>query len=212
MKSPFRVTRRPISGVWRSPSPSSSLRNAELSEVTFRSGAINSVQFSDVSFGGVVWNQGPDFTIGSSAFTRCRFYGGQFDRTTAIDTDFINCLFYGTEVELSGFGAVRFSSKQDNADSPVITDGTVTAFESAVITNCLEPPAPGVLDFGGSQNEVKFTNVVFESCRFRGFIRPEWFASCSFNRCIFPKALALAQIEKAGNSLTESSQLEENCP
>jgi hypothetical protein len=140
------------------------------------------------------------------------FLRGQFDRTTAIDTDFINCLFYGTEVELSGFGAVRFSSKQDNPDSPVITDGTVTAFESAVITNCVEPPAPGVLDFGGPQNEVKFTNVVFESCRFRGFIRPEWFASCSFNRCIFPKTLALAQIEKAGNSLTESTQLEENAP
>lgn len=51
----------------------SSFRNAELNEVTFRTGAINGVQFSDVSFGGVFWNQGPEFSIGRSTFTRWPF-------------------------------------------------------------------------------------------------------------------------------------------
>ena len=190
----------------------SSLRNAKLNEVTFRTGSINGVGFSDVSFGGVFLNRGPDFSIGRTTFTRCRFHGGEFAHTTVIDTDFINCLFYGTALDLSAFGAVRFTSKSDDPNSHVITDGTVTFFERAVIVNCVEAPKPGVLDFGGPENEVKFTKVVFESCRFRGFIRPEWFVGCSLNRCTFPPSLSNSKLEQGGNFLTACSELDENCP
>ena len=99
--------------------------------------------------GGVIWNLGPDFSMSASAFTRCRFHGDEFAKTNVIDTDFINCLFYGTALDISAFGAVRFTSKSDDPESSVITDGTVTAFERAVIVNCVELPKAGVLDFSG---------------------------------------------------------------
>jgi hypothetical protein len=79
----------------------SSLGNAELSDVTFQTGVINHVKFDDVSFGGVTWNPGPDLSVGSCHFTRCRFYGGEFARTNVVDVDFTNCLFYGTELDRS---------------------------------------------------------------------------------------------------------------
>jgi uncharacterized protein YjbI with pentapeptide repeats len=190
----------------------SRFRNAELNEVTFQTGAINRVNFTDVSFAGVFWNQGPDLSITGSTFIRCRFYSGKFNRTNVVDVDFTNCLFYGTELDVSAFSAVRFESKPDDPGSPVITDGTVTAFERVVIANCVDPPTPGVLDFRGPENEVKFTNVVFESCTFRGFIRPQWFTACSFNRCSFPKSLSIDQLKTRAVSVTECSQIDETCP
>lgn len=190
----------------------SRFRNAALNEVTFQTGAINTVNFTDVSFAGVFWNQGPDLSITDSTFIRCRFYGGKFNRTNGVDIDFTNCLFYGTELDISAFSAVRFESKPDDPGSPVITDGTVTAFERVVIANCVHPPMPGVLDFRGPENEVKFTNVVFESCTFRGFIRPQWFTACSFNRCSFPKSLSIDELKTRSVSVTESSQIDETCP
>lgn len=68
------------------------------------------------------------------------------------------------------------------------------------------------MDFRGPENEVMFTGVVFESCRFRGLIRPSWFAKCSFNRCTFPSSLQLEELIKSGSSVTECSHLDEGCP
>lgn len=191
---------------------SSALRSGELTDTTFRTGTVNNVAFEDVAFSGVFWNTGPDFSMGSTSFLRCRFHGGQFTRTTVIDSDFTNCLFYGTTLDVTGFGAVRFTSLNTTPESEVITDGQVCSFENSTIANCREPSAPGVIDFSGPSNEVKFTGVVFESCRFRGLIRPSWFSKCSFTRCTFPAVFALAELRQGENSVIESTLLAESCP
>ncbi len=187
-------------------------RSGELTDVTFRTGTVNAVEFADVTFSGVAWNEGPAFTMGGAKFMRCHFHGGQFTRTTVIDSDFINSTFNGTTLDVTGFGAVRFESRDTSPDSHVITNGEVCSFENAIIANCSEPSAPGVLDYRGPENEVKFTGVVFESCRFRGLIRPSWFSKCSFNRCTFPVAVSFEKLTSGGNFVTECSQLDEACP
>lgn len=98
-------------------------QSGELTDVTFRSGTVNAVELEDVTFSGVVWNQGPDFTMGNAKFLRCRFHGGQFTRTTVIDSDFVNSTFTGTSLDVTGFGAVRFESRDTSPNSDVITDG-----------------------------------------------------------------------------------------
>jgi uncharacterized protein YjbI with pentapeptide repeats len=190
----------------------SRFENGELTEVTFRTGALHDVDFRNVSFSGVVWNEAPGFGISGSSFSGCRFNGGWFSRTNVIDTAFVNCTFYGTTLEISGFAAVRFKSRVANPQSEVIQAGEVTTFENATISNCIEPPAPDTLDFGGPANEVEFTDVVFESCRFRGFIRPSWFKKCHFQNCIFPPTPAFEELQKGGNSLTGCTRLNELCP
>jgi uncharacterized protein YjbI with pentapeptide repeats len=150
----------------------SSYRDGNLTTVTFRSGSVQSVNFDNVSFSGVVWNEGPGFGISGSSFSGCSFNGGWFSRTKVNETAFVNCTFYGTTLEISGFGAVRFESHVADPQSEIIHSGEVTIFENATIANCTEPPAPGTLDSGGPANEVTFVGVVFESCRFRGVIRP----------------------------------------
>jgi uncharacterized protein YjbI with pentapeptide repeats len=191
---------------------SSTFKSGELTDVTFRTGTVNAVDFKDVTFSGVVWNNGPDFSMAGAKFSRCHFHGGQFMRTTVIDSDFVNSTFNGTTLDVTGFGAVRFESRDINRTSDVITDGEVCAFENAIIANCSEPSAPGVIDFRGPKNEVMFAGVVFESCRFRGLIRPSWFTKCSFNRCTFPVAVQFEEITKGDNFLTECAQLDEACP
>ena len=187
-------------------------RSGELTDVTFRTGTVNAVEFTDVTFSGVLWNEGPAFTMSGAKFMRCHFHGGEFKRPNVIDSDFVNSTFDGTSLDVTGFGAVRFESRATNSDSDVITDGEVCAFENAIIANCSEPSAPGVMDFRGPKTEVMFTGVVFESCRFRGLIRPSWFTKCSFNRCTFPLAVPFEELTKGGNFVTECTQLDETCP
>jgi uncharacterized protein YjbI with pentapeptide repeats len=189
----------------------SSFRRGELSDVTFRTGVVKNVEFEDVALGGVVWNSGPDFGLSGSAFVRFRFYGGQFADTNVIDVDFTNCIFSGTTLDVSGFGAVRFNSKPSKQDSEVITDGEVTIFENATIANCVEPLAQGTIDFGGPANEGQFSNAVFESCRFRGLIRLSWFNRCHFDRCIFLTSVNLRDLETAGNFVTDCVNSDEAC-
>jgi len=190
----------------------SAFRSGELTDVTFRSGMVSHVEFEDVAFSGVAWNAGPEFSMGSASFLRCRFHGGQFTHTTVIDSDFTNCLFNGTLLDVTGFGAVRFTSRNETPESEVISDGQVCTFENAIIANCDQPSAPGVLDFRGPKNEVMFTEVVFDSCRFRGLIRSSWFSKCSFTHCTFPTAFALADLEQGGNSATDCTHVDEPCP
>lgn len=191
---------------------SSVFRSGELTDTTFRTGVINQVVFEEVTFSGVFWNTGPDFSMGGASFLRCRFNGGQFARTTVIDSDFTNCLFYGTVLDVTGFGAVRFASVNPTPESDVITDGQVSSLENSTIANCREPAAPDAIDFSGPKNEVMFTGVVFESCSFRGLIRPSWFTKCSFTRCIFPADFPLAELEKGENTVSGSNQLTGPCP
>ena len=189
----------------------SDFHHGELTDITFRTGTVRGVTFSKVTLSGVVWNQGSDFSISGTTFAGCRFYGGEFGHTSVIDTDFQNCVFFGTTLEISGFGAVRFSSKGSKPESEVITDGELLMFENSIIANCTEPPPTGTLDFGGPKTEVEFTGVVFESCRFRGFIRPTWFVGCHFSRCMFPTSLAISDLEKRGNTATQCFNMNEPC-
>lgn len=189
----------------------STFRRSHLTNMTFRTGAINSVRFDDVSFNDVVWNSGPDVNVGGTTFSQCRFNGGEFANTNVIDSEFVNCFFDGTVLDVTGFGAVRFKSVSENPNSEVITGGELCSFQNVVIANCREPAAPGVMDFSGPKNEVMFTNVVFESCRFRGFIRPSWFERCSFSHCSFPAAMALTELSSKENFVTDCFQRDESC-
>jgi len=191
---------------------SSVFQSGELTDVRFA--RARSLRSSSKTLPSAVWlgmrDRASRWEVPS--FLRCHFHGGQFTRTTVVDSDFVNCTFAGTLLDVTGFGAVRFASLDTTPDSDVITDGKVCSFQNAIIANCSEPSAPGVMDFRGPKNEVMFTGVVFESCRFRGLIRPLWFKKCSFNRCTFPTALEFAELEKGENSVTESTPLNEVCP
>ena len=162
-------------------------------------GDMDNIQFDDVSFNGVVWsgnlnNSQEGLSMSNTKFDFCRFNSGQFIELSAIQVDFSDCVFRGTEMDVQGFGAVHFFSTPIDTASSVVTN-RVTVFENATILNCVDAPASDVIEILNPDSEVRFTGVVFNACHFRGFIRPSWFKDCFFTNCIFPTDFSLKNLE-----------------
>ena len=130
--------------------------------------------------------------------------------TNAIKVDFSNCVFKGIELDVNGFGAVHFYSAISDTSSSVITN-EVTAFENCTIKNCVPAPASNVIEILNPDSEVQFTEVVFESCHFRGFIRPSWFKNCFFTNCIFPSNFSCLELDENNTSVTNCLLSNEEC-
>lgn len=193
----------------------SDLRRADFSDLTFMTGQMNDLSFSDVSFAGVSWNNAPTggkegLMLSQVKFDTCRFYSGWFRGTGGITVDFRNCRFRGTWVDVRGFGATRFRAELRDPRSPVITD-EIALFENAVISRCVPAPEPHVMEIVPEGSEVEFDGVIFDSSRFRGRIRAEWFKKCAFQRCILPKALSRELLEKYGNTVEDCLWVDEPC-
>ena len=187
-------------------------QGGSISNTTFFSGAITSAKFERVHFGGVLWGEASSFGISTAAYRDCTFAGGAFLATNVIDAEFTNCQFIGTNLDVQNFGHVRFRTQASEETSPHMVTGGVCSFENAVIFNCKETSAAGTLDFSGPENEVTFYDVVFESCRFRGLIRPSWFQKCSFFRCVFPESFKMDELKNAGNHVVGAVMANEGCP
>lgn len=191
------------------------LEKAQLSDVTFMKGTVSDVEFNGVAFSGVVWNQAPSsdadgLMLSGLKFEFCQFNAGQFGGTGGVKLDFINSSFRGTKLDVSGFGAVHFFSRQADPNSTVITN-EVTVFENCVIENCVSPAPAGVLEILDEDSEVRFTEVVFHGCRFRGLIRPSWFKNCHFTNCVFPPSVSESDLKQGGNKLANSSFAKDEC-
>lgn len=187
-------------------------KGGSFTNTTFLSGAISGATFERVHFGGVLWGEAPSFDISTAAYRDCTFAGGAFLATNIIDAEFTNCQFIGTNVDVQNFGQVHFKTQPPEESSKFVVTGSVCSFENAVISNCKEPPPPGVLDFSDPENEVTFHDVVFESCRFRGLIRPSWFQKCHFTRCVFPESFKVEELKQAGNHVVGEFVTNEGCP
>ncbi len=193
----------------------SSYEVGELSNITFMKGNIKDGDFKNVSFSGVVWNSAPSqnsagLTLSGSKFNMCQFNAVHFLGTGGVGLDFINCSFRGAQLDVSGFGAVHFLSQVSDPSSSVVTN-EVSVFERCSIDNCVESAAPGVMEIVPPDSEVRFTGVVFNSCHFRGLIRPSWFKDCHFRNCIFPKSVDLKTLEDGENILQNCSTADEDC-
>ena len=70
------------------------------------------------------------------------------------------------------------------------------------------PPA-GVDDLALPAEQVRFEGVAFSSVHFRGWIRPEWFAGCTFTRCVFPTALHREALAAGHNAISGGSWADE---
>lgn len=193
----------------------SAFEAGELSNVTFMKGMIKDIDFKNDSFSGVVWNAAPSqnaagLMLSNLKFTMCQFEANHFFGTGAVGLDFINCSFRGTQLDVSGFGAVHFFSQTSDPTSSVITN-EISVFERCSIENCVAPAAPGVMEIVPPDSEVRFTGVVFNSCHFRGLIRISWFKDCHFVNCIFPKSLDAQVLQNKSNTLEHCLTAEEEC-
>src|SRR5205807_958226 len=79
-------------------------------ECHIMSGDISRAVFSDVSFGGVLWNESPlnghpGLMLSSLDFNKCRFDGGWFRGTGSVGVRFTNCRFQGTSLDVRNMGA-----------------------------------------------------------------------------------------------------------
>ncbi|TLD71689.1 TIR domain-containing protein [Phragmitibacter flavus] len=186
-------------------------QNDALSDTTFASGSVNSVEFQRVYFGNVIWGSAPNMAVSSAKFLNCSFSGGGFLDTNMIDCDFTNCTFDGGVMQIKNFGAVRFASRKSNPSSAVVVGGEVCSFSNSVISHCTDPSPSGTMNFRSPENEVMFDNVVFESCRFRGLIRSDWFKRCSFRNCLFPDSAIVEEL-MTSNHVVEAIMKDEGCP
>ncbi len=186
----------------------SDFSGGSLVETTFASGRLHDVRFDDVSFSGVAWGPGENLTVSSCRFEECRFWGGQVSGTKMLAVDFENSMFYGTYFGVSEFSQVRFRSAEKSSPH-VVGAGRVTALDRCVIERLVvdEPPpdADQRLDFTSPNTEVSFTNVVFETCVFRGDIPPSWFRGCSFTECQLPPRMKLSELEAGENHVVDCS-------
>jgi hypothetical protein len=193
----------------------SDLRRADFADLTFMTGRMNDLRFTDVTFGGVSWNGAPSparegVMLSNVVFDTSRFYSGWFRATGGVSVDFRNCRFRGTYVDVRGFGATRFASQQRDPKSPVITD-EITVFENAVVSRCVPAPEAGVLEIVPTGSEVGFTDVIFDGSRLLGRLRAEWFKNCHFSKCILPRSLTRAALELQGNTLEDCIWVDQPC-
>lgn len=175
---------------------------------TFVSGVVERLAVERATLAGVVW--GRQLTLSNASFRNVKFHGGGFYGTNAIRLDFLACLFYGVELDVTGFALARFRSVPADPQHPnVINAGELCAFENSTIVNRSEPPAAGVLDLSTPADEVQFQDVVFTGVQFRGYIRPEWFRDCTFDRCVLPESLTHEALQARGNRVTDSVHLDQ---
>lgn len=196
---------------WRN----STLEYDDFMDITFLSGDIQSVKLKSVSFGRVCWgrdvsSEGSTLNLASVFFEKCQFHGDIFPNTNIVDSDFVNCGFQGVELGVKNFGGVHFFSHVADSNSNIITD-EVSVFYQCTIKNCADPSPPNTLDFGGPENEVRFTDVIFDHCFFKGFIRPSWFKNCSFLNCSFPSATLKDELVQQGNIVRNCNWIELEC-
>lgn len=177
-----------------------------IADVTFSSGTVQRLDVRNSTLAGVYWN-GPALTLASSTFQSVKFNAGAFSGTNAVGVQFIDCVFRGTEVDLTNFSGVEFRSTP--SDSLAIT-GIVGAFENSVLLNRASPPEKGVLEIRNPEAEVRFDGVVFTGVRFRGFFRADWFKNCSFDRCTLPPSLRAADLAGEGNHVGDFSVADES--
>jgi uncharacterized protein YjbI with pentapeptide repeats len=186
------------------------LTGVKLVDVTFHTGTVDRLTVTESSLGSVHWGRSPAFTLSNSSFRNVQFAGGGFDQTNAIGVAFDDCIFRGTEIDVTNFSLVAFrSSPADAAHPTLIPAGRQTILENCVVVNRATPAAAGVLDLADPAEDVRFTDVVFTGVRFRGFFRPEWFRRCSFDRCTFPTAIRSDDLVARGNTVSDCSSADE---
>jgi len=159
---------------------------ARLVDFTFARGHFTGVTFADSTFAGVTWGAAfaggrPGLVLSGVRFERSRFEATSFAGTHLTRVDFVDSTLTGAALDLSNFNLVRFS-RSPHAAVPA-------AILRSDIVNRGAPPPAGVDDLAAPTDQVRFTGIAFEGVHFRGWIRPEWFAGCSFTRCVFPAAL-----------------------
>jgi len=203
---------------WRKPERRWALRNVKwrnglvnhgsFVNTTFMSGSVDHLSVRSTTLASVFW--GRELTLSNATFTNVMFDGGGFSGTNAIRLDFLACLFHGVELDLTNFALATFRSVPADPNHPnVITAGELCAFENSVIVNRGKPPAAGVIDLSTPADEVQFEGVVFTAVHFRGYIRPEWFRNCSFDRCTLPSSLDEKSLARGENRISDSVQANE---
>jgi uncharacterized protein YjbI with pentapeptide repeats len=176
----------------------SSLTNSAINNTSFTSGHISKVDFDNSKFNDVYF-AGTDAKDGGIAlaglnFSNCHFNSVSFARNNAVDVKFKACSFNGSFINTTAFGSVNFFSIPEE-NPAVITNGVMTSFINCHFQNdnSVEPEGTIVL---GKEEEMQFTEVLFEGCRFVGLVRPEWFNKCTFSNCYFPSQQIINQLEQ----------------
>jgi uncharacterized protein YjbI with pentapeptide repeats len=175
------------------------VKGARLVDLTFSRGHWTGVTFADSTFAGVTWGAAfaggqPGLFLTGVRFERCRFESADFSGTHLGRVDLLDSTLSGAGLDLSNFDHVRF------ARSPRATVPAAIV-RSEVVNRGHAPPA-GVDDLAAPTEQVSFTGIAFESVHFRGWIRPEWFAGCTFTRCVLPTALRREALAAGHNTIT----------
>lgn len=194
-----------------------SFAHAQFDTVTFSSGALDRVDFSDSTFSAVAWSPGPTqssdgFSLTGSVFDSCQFHGGWFSQTQAISVKFRNCRLYGTQLDLLNFEDVEFATEPEDPTGTVISND-YSGIIRCVVMRCTEDDdeVPGQVIITPQRSGTRFKGVVFEDCVIRGDLPSHWFVDCNFTNCILPPALTEASLESGGNSVTGSVWFEPHC-
>jgi uncharacterized protein YjbI with pentapeptide repeats len=174
------------------------VRGAQLVDLTFSRGHFTAVTFADSTFAGVTWGAAfaggrPGLFLSGVRFERCRFESSAFSGTHLARVEIVDSVFSGADLDLSNFDHVRFARSGPAALPAAIV-------RSDVVNHGQAPPA-GVDDLAGPTEQVSFTGIAFESVHFRGWIRPEWFAGCTFTRCVLPTALRREALAAGHNTV-----------
>jgi uncharacterized protein YjbI with pentapeptide repeats len=177
-----------------------------LVDTTFLAGTIDHLTVRRATLASVFW--GDKLTLSNASFQNVNFEAGGFARTNAIDLAFVSCLFHGTELDVTNFALTTFRSAPVT-DANVVRAGEVCALDNCVMVNRGKPPGRNVMDLSNPAKELQFEGVVFTAVHFRGYIRPEWFTKCSFDRCVLPKSMNLQTLTARGNTVTNSTQADE---
>ena len=181
------------------------LKNDQLANISWINSDINNLQLQNVNLYDFYWGG----TVDNSTLDNCRLMGSTL-ALSIVKTDFRNCQFMGCNIDIENMGTTHFYFENSDSTSASITN-ELALFENCVITNCEERPGPNVIEILYEDSEVRFSNVLFENCKFKGFIREKWFTDCIFSNCYIPTDCDTNILLSNGNKLQNVLSINESC-
>ena len=154
--------------------------NNILADKVFLKCKIENVKFDKTNIQNIAFTQS---TLSNLSFVQCNFAGVLINPEEASVIDFIGCKFLGGTIELKNFLKVNFKSKLSD-DATIVDASMSTFFENCLFESEFLKDKQNSIDFTRIE-AVKFENINFSNCTFRGYLDSDWFSNCGFYNCTF---------------------------
>jgi uncharacterized protein YjbI with pentapeptide repeats len=166
-------------------------KNNQLTNIVFVKSKIDNVKFDRISFSNTYFS---NTVLNNLSFNQCNFSGAFLFPKEASVLNFIGCKFFGCTIEITNFLNVKFSSKL-SSEATIVDASMSTFFENCIFESKYKKDNINSLDFNRIK-AVKFKEIIFSNCNFKGVIDKDWFEKCSFYNCIFTDISTLEELKR----------------